>query len=80
MGVRAEFADGSNGFNSTPGKVKLDPIPGARRIRRVNKENVGGEDIPLKERDVEGVFQPEMKQQSERQQDVAQVFHPDQNS
>src|SRR6202161_2069575 len=67
-------------FNSAPGNVKPDPIPGAREIGWVDKQNVCGENIPLKEGDVEGVFQPEMKEQSDCEQAVAEVFHPDQNA
>jgi hypothetical protein len=47
-------------------RTTLDPIPSARDIRRVDKENVCGQHVPLEERNVERVFEPQMKQYAKR--------------
>src|SRR5215470_1155343 len=60
---------------------KLPPNAGQimRHIVAINEQNVGGENIPLEQRDIERVFEPKMEQEPEGQQDVSEFLHPDQN-
>src|ERR1700691_740423 len=68
---------GSAGFRPAPVKSLPDPVPSAGRVGRVNKQDIGRQYIPFEERNIEGVFETEMKQHSQRKQDVAKVFYPD---
>jgi hypothetical protein len=58
----------------------MDLSPNTSQIGWFDKQNVCRQNIPLKQWNIEGVFQPEMKGQAKRQQRVAKLSHPNQDT
>ncbi len=49
----------------------------ALEVGGIDEEDVGGEDVPLEQGDVDGVFEAEMEEDAGEQQRVAELFDPD---
>jgi hypothetical protein len=54
--------------------------PHAFQIGRVDEEHISGENVPLKHRDVQRVFQKKVEAAPENQKRVAELLHPEQRA